>query len=418
MRLRALIGSLGLVLLAPTVLAQSVAERLAAAELTLDVQPQAVEAVWSELTAQGLPLITAHDQDADLSRVTFLYKAAPDVRAVRLDSVIAAGVATQPVEDYLRDFTVPMSRIGRSSIWQVQLDVSRRVEATYSFLVERDTGWERRGDPLNRRRLRGSNAEAVLRLDQAPDRTALRPWPQRLARTGETRFITSEALGRDVRVTLHPADHAGADAPVLVLYDAFLWNVRAPAWEILANLALAGDIPPTHLVLIDQLDEASADAGYADQLAFLGEELRPWLGSDDGPGWSGSVLLAGASRRGLVAVMAALAAPQSFAGAISLSGSFYWSPSGEPAEWLARQVAEPEAGRAAIYLAAGELEYIHTSTNAGHVMLDTNRRMAAVLEAAGYPVQLDIFAGGHDVAAWRYALADGLVALLGESAER
>ena len=99
---------------------------------------------------------------------------------------------------------------------------------------------------------------------------------------------------------------------------------------------------------------------------------------------------------------------------ISLSGSFYWAPEGEAAEWLGRDLrpAGPRAPR--FYLAAGQLEYVETSTNGGHVMLDVNRRFGTALTAAGYEAELAIFPGGHDIAGWRHALADGLVALLGE----
>ena len=47
-------------------------------------------------------------------------------------------------------------------------------------------------------------------------------------------------------------------------------------------------------------------------------------------------------------------------------------------------------------------------------MLDANRRFGTALTAAGYEAELAIFPGGHDIAGWRHALADGLVALLGE----
>jgi len=73
--------------------------------------------------------------------------------------------------------------------------------------------------------------------------------------------------------------------------------------------------------------------------------------------------------------------------------------------------APAEAPR--FHLAAGRLEYVETTTNDGHVMLATNRRFQVALARAGYDAELRIFPGGHDIAGWRHALAEGLVDLLG-----
>ena len=123
------------------------------------------------------------------------------------------------------------------------------------------------------------------------------------------------------------------------------------------------------------------------------------------------VVLGGASRRGLSAAITGLTRPEAVGAVLSLSGSFYWSPPGEAPQWLARQLTEAPDDAPRFLLAAGSLEYIVTSTNQGHVMLETNRNMAAALSNAGYQTGLAIYPGGHDMAAWRLALADSLQAL-------
>jgi enterochelin esterase-like enzyme len=385
---------------------------LAEMETLLRIQPGAVELAWTQLARGGLPRIEPIEGDARQSRVTFLYKAAGDVTGVRLNSVINAPRVTMPVEDFVRDFTLPLSRLGGSTIWALSLEVPRDVVASYSFLVTRPNGTERISDRHNPRHLRGSNAEAILILDQAGDLSPLAPVPQGALPDAEIRVLDSAALGRAVSLEIHPAAAGDAGSPVLILYDAFNWGERAPAGEIVHNLAAAGLIPPMHVVLIDQLDAASDQDAYQAQSVFIADELIPWLRQEFGYRLArDEVLLGGASRRGLAAAIIALARPEAIGAVLSLSGSFYWSPAGEAPEWLARQLADAPAEAPRFELSAGSLEYIVTSTNQGHVMLDANRNMADALSAAGYRTVYRIYPGGHDITAWRLALATSLEAL-------
>jgi len=386
---------------------------IAAAERALAERPHAAEEVWREISAGPLPVIEPDAEDDAMARVTFAIKTRPGTPEVRLDSVVAAPLAREPVADYVRDFTLPMQRIGESGIWWVSLDVPREVEAAYSFLVREEDGWHRWSDPHNPRHLRGSAAEAVLRLDRAPDNAPLRPWPERQRIAPDYLDLHSEALSRRVALQVYRTPGAEAGSPLVVIYDAFLWGVRAPTWEIAANLAASDDIPPVNIVLVDQLDPESAQRRYDDQTRFLADELIPFLRDHAIAPQRRDIVLAGASRRGLAAARAALERPEAFGGVISLSGSYYWSPRGEAAEWLGRNVPAAPAEAPRFHLAAGRLEYVETTTNDGHVMLATNRRFQVALARAGYDAELRIFPGGHDIAGWRHALAEGLVDLLG-----
>lgn len=388
------------------------AVNLAEIERLLLTQPGAVEQVWTQLSRGGLPRIEPIAGDAGRSRVTFFYKAGSDVTGVRLNSVINAVQVDWPVEDFVRDYTLPMQRLGGSPIWRLSLDIPRDVQASYSFLVTRPGGTDRVTDPHNPRHLRGRAAEAVLSLDRVGDVSVLAPVPPSWLPAAETRQVASDALSRPVSLDIHPAAGGTAASPVLILYDAFNWGGRAPAWEIVHNLAESGDIPPMHVVLIDQLDPGSDESLYADQSAFIVDELLPFLRAEYG--WQLSrrdVVLGGASRRGLSAAITGLSRPAAIGAVLSLSGSFYWAPPGEAPEWLARQLAEAPGEAPRFLLAAGSLEHVVTSTNQGHVMLETNRNMAGALNAAGYQTGLHIYPGGHDIAAWRLALADSLQTL-------
>ncbi len=402
-----------LVLLAwPGVLvAQGVPAAISSALAELELRPHAEEEIWRNLRSGGLPLVENHPADETLRRVTFAIQAPAGAGQVRLDSIINASRAVQPVEDYLRDFTLPMQVLGNTRIHYLTLDVPKDVTAVYSFLYETPQGWRRLSDAANPAHLRGASAEAILLADRSTRHPAIMPvpFPQRVDPNLLT--LDSAALGRTVFLQHHSVGGAGPDAPVLVLYDSFNWGVRAPAWEIVHHLVSAGSIPPMHVVLIDQLDVASAEQAYTDQMVFLSEELPIALADVD---IHGARILAGASRRGLVASMAALEHPQDVVGAISLSGSFYWAPQGEAPRWLTRRVPEALAGGPRFVLAAGSLEYVVTSTNSGHVMLATNAAMMEALEDTGHPAEFVLYEGGHDMAGWRQALAVSLERLFAE----
>lgn len=378
---------------------------LAAAEAELSLRPHAGDEVWRALIAGGAPIIRPDPELADHVQAIFLYRSDPEVDEVRLDSVLNAVEVEGRVSDYVRDFTLPMRRVGETQIWARALSLPQGSEAAYSFLVRRGDTVHRFSDSVNPRRLRGADAESVFIAAPQNVHPATRPVPWS-ARLQPAHFAAdSEALARPVFLELYSLPGASSVSPVLVIYDSFLWGVRAPAVEIVQNLVQSGDLPPMHVVLIDQLDEVSARSLYQDQLEFLSAELPRALAER---GMLGDRILAGASRRGLVAAMAGLAQPEGVRAVISLSGSFYWSPEGELPEWLARRV--PVAGETSplFILAAGSLEYVETSTNQGHVMLGTNSNMVRTLAEQGHDVVHFTYRGGHDVVGWRTGLAMGL----------
>lgn len=382
-----------------------------AAAAVLESRPHAEDEIWRDLSRRGLPLVEEHPENPALRRVTFAFKGNQGVTGVRLDSVINAPYVRGEVSDYVRDFTLPLHRLGDTQIWTLTLDVERDVAATYSFLVELSTGTRRMADMENPRRLRGVAAETVLLLAPREVDPAIRPVPFMQRRPADALAIDSAALGRVVLLQHHAVGSPGADAPVIVIWDAFLWGERAPAWEIVHNLVDQGRMPPAHVVLIDQLDPESAGQRYHDQSRFIGQELQPFLAEH---GIAGPLTLAGASRRGLAATLAALDNPGQVDAAISLSGSFYWSPTDEAPEWLARDLPPADLSAPRFILNAGSLEYVVTSTNQGHVMQSANRNMTEALNRSGYSAVYHEFAGGHDTAGWRGALAASLDALFAD----
>ena len=121
----------------------------------------------------------------------------------------------------------------------------------------------------------------------------------------------------------------------------------------------------------------------------------------------------------MAAAHLALKHPEVFGCALSQSGSFWFDPavgSGYAATYdlqtgaLTRQFADSPRLPVRFYLEVGLFEQ-----GAVHNMVLENRRLRDLLLAKGYPVAYSEFLGGHDVCCWRGSIADGLIALLGNS---
>lgn len=168
------------------------------ARATLEVRPHAEDEVWRNIRAGGLPLIEDHPEDADLRRVTFAIQAPQSVEAIRLDSVINAGEARRPVENYLTDFTLDMHQLAGTRIYYRTVDVPRDVSAAYSFLGLADQGWRRLTDRHNLVHLRGGAAEAVLMAEPRYRHPAIVPMPAAERVDARPMALESEVLGRSV----------------------------------------------------------------------------------------------------------------------------------------------------------------------------------------------------------------------------
>ena len=116
----------------------------------------------------------------------------------------------------------------------------------------------------------------------------------------------------------------------------------------------------------------------------------------------------------LAAVTVAMRRPEVFGNALSMSGSFWWSPAGTPenrSEYVPGRVAAGPKLPLRVFLSAGLFETAGGGT-AG--ILETSRHLRDVMEAKGIPVTYRDHAGGHDYLVWQGIISDGLIALFGE----
>ncbi|HKS30592.1 MAG TPA: alpha/beta hydrolase-fold protein [Pyrinomonadaceae bacterium] len=201
----------------------------------------------------------------------------------------------------------------------------------------------------------------------------------------------------------------------VLCFGGFEFGNIIPTRVIMDNLIAAGKIPPTLVVLVDNVDAKSEQGGYASTIQFLADELLPQLRKQYNlTAEPDKAVIAGTSRRGLVAAIVGFRRPEIFGGVLSMSGAFFWRP-GKDAEyeWLAAQFAANPTRRPKLYLTVGLLETVVTPGNAGHYMLATNRHLRNVLQAKGYRFKMTEFYGGHEDSNWQGGFADGLIYLLG-----
>ncbi len=387
------------------------------------------EDFWQDIARRGTPLVEPLKdalKDApgsDRVAMTFLARGAR--HNVRL-----LGGPTSNHEN--------LERLGRSDVWFKSFIVPASTRVSYQIAPDvpdfpgtcRECRMailaQLQADPLNHRPWPPDapdryNQVSLVELSGAPLQPGLEGgWAEPAGRLIAERF-TSRILGntRDVTVYAPPGvDPAGKDTVLLLLFDGPDYLDRhAPVPTMLDRLTGNGRLPPTVAVFIANPGtearerELPANPAFA---AMLADELLPWLSERMGirPRPDRTVL-AGSSYGGLAAVSAALAHPDRFGNALSMSGSFWWHPADAPPdrpEHMAGLVASRDRRPVRFFLSAGLFE----SGSDGEIgILESSRHLRDVLEAKGYEVTYRDYAAGHDRFAWRGALGDGLLALFG-----
>lgn len=403
---------------------------------------EGTEAFWREAAAQGGPLVEpgAHAGEVLL---TFLWRGTPATRTVKVSWAMRS------------EHGFALTQLGQSDVWYLSLRVPRGLRASYQLVPDAEVppGADRmararaedaaaRPDPLNHAAhwpLQPSRTpvsteptapRSVLRLPGAP----AEPWHDGASTphgTLEHLRLASTRLANERAVSLYlPAVPAtGRPLPLLVLFDRDAYLDRADVPALLDTLIAQGRIPPLAAVFVGHPapalrgTELPANPVFAD---FLAHELMPWLRARQ-PGISHDardVVVAGSSYGGLAAAFAGYRHPGVFGNVLALSGSFWWGPRNVPrtpdfdrfgeGEWLTREFAASARLPLRFFITAGLMEI--TLTGDGGGILDTSRHLRTVLQAKGYPVHYQEFAGGHDYYAWRGELEQGLVHLLGDRA--
>ncbi|ALJ38389.1 MULTISPECIES: enterochelin esterase [Azospirillum] len=384
------------------------------------------DAFWQDVARRGTPLVEPLKDAPGSGQVAMTFLARGARRNVRL-----LGGPTSNHEN--------LERLGQSDVWfkSFIVPVSTRLSYQIAPDVPDFPGTCRecrmailaqlQADPLNHRPWPSDapdryNQVSLVELPDAPLQPGLESvWAEPAGRLIAERF-TSRILGNTRNVTVYAppgVDPAGKDTILLLLFDGpdYL-DRRAPVPTMLDRLTGGGRLPPTVAVFIANPTAEARERELPANPAFatmLADELLPWLRERASiRSRPDRTVLAGSSYGGLAAVSAALARPDRFGNALSMSGSFWWHPADAPPdrpEHMAGLVASRDRRPVRFFLSAGLFE----AGGDGEIgILETSRHLRDVLEAKGYEVAYRDYAAGHDLFAWRGALGDGLLALFGD----
>lgn len=395
--------------------------RVAALQRSIAVgDDAALEDFWQEVAKQGAPLVEPIAGDSQHVLVTFLWRAAEPIDNV----VVVGGLAGRGFD--------PMTHVAGSDLWFKTYQALANTHTIY-HLTPNDTlipydqdpdfgartqRW--RPDPLNPHTYPywGTEGASLLTLPAAPPQSWLISHPERPAGQVDVQRFYSTSLGneRDIWVYTPPGYAPEQEAySLLLLFDGWEYRYMIPTPTILDNLLAEGRIPPVVAMMVGNIDrqrELSCYSPFADALAY---ELLPWVRQRYHVSNKPSDTIVGGSSSGaLMAAFAGLRHPQLFGAILAMSGAFDWKPDDEEEhEWLARQFVEAATLPLRFYITVGRLESLAPFMDGPNFVI-SNRHLRNVLRAKGYPVHYVEVSAGHDPINWRGALAEGLLALVGQ----
>lgn len=380
-------------------------------------QGHSTDAFWQQVQQQGTPLVEPWEGGQLL--VTFLWRDQGN-HNVRLFG--------SPSGDHN-----PLRKLGGSDVWWTSVVMDPRARLSYALAPDvpkvANAAQQRRmilatlqRDPLNPHTFPAQLAtqavdrfqgRSVLQLPQAPKQ----PWVQARSDVPQgtlTRHVVhSQILGNDRDVWTYVP--AGAEPQnLLVLFDAHAFVHDVPTPRILDNLMADGLLPNTAAVIVGNASpeargqELPPNPKFAQ---FMAEELMPWVREQGLAQMARHTVVAGSSYGGLVSSYLGLMHPELFGNVLSMSGSYWWAPQGEPAGWMQRawQTLPSPMPNVRFYIDAGTFE---KGRGGREGILETSRALGDILRERGLQVTQREWVSGHDYVQWQASLGCGLVALL------
>jgi enterochelin esterase-like enzyme len=402
----------------------------------------AVAAFWSQIEKEGAPLIEPLPDDPRNMLVTIVWRARGETKGVMVQSQFCDGASCF------------MKQLGNTDLWYASFKINRRVRTYYTLVPNVSSQPElsdgtyplfasmSQRDPLNPKGWFEDSEDPDVPLHhgasrfEMPDAPA-QPWADKRKDVPEGQVekhsLTSALLKnkRDVWVYTPPGySKTASPYGLLLVFDGDTYIKVVPTPVTLDNLIADKRVPPLVAVMIGNAPHARSselpcNPAFAE---FLSAELVPWVRrlynvtSDPR-----QVTIGGSSYGGLAATYAAYRHPEVFGNVLSQSGSYWWTPPTDPSK---PSSFDPDSEHAYVaglfmdsprlpirfYLDAGSLE-VDRSGGGGSILVP-NRDFRNVLLSKGYEVHYQQFQGAHDYLSWRGTLADGLILLMGDRAQR
>jgi enterochelin esterase-like enzyme len=314
----------------------------------------------------------------------------------------------------------PLTHLSGTNVWYRTERLPYDARLTYNFRITQ-TALDGRthtsdvADALNPNPmfLGSSVAEGLV----APRQPWLKRFPGVAMGTLHRHSVFSATLRSERTFTVYTPAGSSARSGLVVLFDGEAYggsDVHVPA--TLDNLIAKKLIEPVTVVFVNaqsadvRTDDYSCNSHFSQ---YIVHELVPWVKRKYNVHASATdTVIAGSSLGGLEAACTAFGHPDAIGGAIALSGSFFYYPGWPMFEedpwtqtgWLAQQIAKTRQKPVRFFLTTGTFE--------GDGVYEV-RRMRDTLVAKGYALTYEEYDAGHDRVVWRGAIADGLMALLG-----
>ncbi len=284
--------------------------------------------------------------------------------------------------------------------WKLSIDLPPDAYVEYNLLVN----GERRLDPFNRRKTDNGFGKFNDYFYMPLARQAGNLRPKKGVLRGRVTALDVDAgwflPGRLRKVTFYqPA--VDTPCPLVLVWDGqdYLRRVHLPA--MIDTLVGQGRIQPLALALVESNPGSRAaeymcsDATLAFVQRYLLPAARQQLNLLDPARNPGTYGVLGASAGGLMAFYTGLRLPHIFGKILAQSGGY--SVFGhDTVVWDLVHCLEPQRQR--LWLCAGRYD----------MLLDCNRKMAALLQERGYDFRYDEYTAGHNYPAWRDHLSEGL----------
>lgn len=366
-------------------------------------------AFWQAVTET--PLVEEYDEHH--KRITFLW------RGAKVNAYILGAPSGQ------HD---PMARLNDTDIWYRSYIVPAGTFSQYKIapdipLLDGSVEGARRkallstaqADPRNPLSAGADGADefnrhAIIALDNNRICDFRTTGQQPVSGTVALHSLRSQILNNQREIAVYTPAAPGKEPWLLVLFDGQIYRKNYHIVTFIDQWLTRGEIPPLYVVMVDSIssEQRGKELPPNEQFPqFLDKELMPWLVQQGIDIPAARTIISGSSYGGLASSWNAMKLPHRFGNVLSMSGSYWWSPEGEPPEWLIREFAGTHKLPLRFFLEAGVFE---TRAGAGGI-LHNNRALHQVLQEKGYDVVREERPGGHDYVSWCETLQSGLIHL-------